>query len=116
MVALMSNSEFAQAVMVLANYPDREQALVVAGALVEAGLAAAVNVMAVHETIYRWRGKIVTGREVQLAAKTSKTLSRQAVDFIESRHPYDIPSIIVIPITGGSEVYLQWLVEPDHTR
>ncbi len=101
--------------MVLANFPDREQALSVAGGLVEARLAAAVNVMADHETVYRWRGKIVTGREVQLAAKTTGKRSRQVVDFIESAHPYDTPSIVVVPITSGSDSYLRWLAGQDYT-
>ena len=82
-----------------------------AEALIEARLAACVNVLPVMESIYRWKGAIERDRERQMVIKTS----RQQVDGLWQRlrdlHPYDVPEFVVLPIVDGSEPYLRWIGE-----
>lgn len=31
--------------------------------------------------------------------------------WLHEKHPYDVPQWIILPVTGGSEAYLSWVVE-----
>jgi periplasmic divalent cation tolerance protein len=78
-------------------------------ALVEARLAACVNVLQTPiESIYRWKGSVDTAKEFLLIIKTSRVRLEAAVKRL---HSYDIPEIIALPIEKGSRDYLAWLSE-----
>jgi heme A synthase len=49
--------------------------------------------------------------ELLLLAKTRADLADELCTFIRSRHPYEVPEIIVTPITGGLPEYLQWIAD-----
>lgn len=98
-------------VIVLTTLPAEADAAAMAEALIEARLAACVNVLPVMESIYRWKGAIERDRERQMVIKTS----RQQVDglwqHLRDLHPYDVPEFVVLPIVDGSEPYLRWIGE-----
>jgi periplasmic divalent cation tolerance protein len=79
--------------------------------LVEARLAACVNVLPSMRSVYRWSDAVERADERQLVIKTTT----EQVTAIEARirelHPYDVPEFIVIPIVQGSADYLSWLAE-----
>ena len=89
--------------------PSTAVAETLATGLVEAGLAACVNLLPGVRSIYRWQGKVETADEVMLWAKTSRrhypALERQ----LREAHPYELPEIIAVSITTGSDAYLQWI-------
>jgi periplasmic divalent cation tolerance protein len=33
----------------------------------------------------------------------------RAVRFVKSRHPYEMPAIMALPVIGGSVEYLEWI-------
>ena len=82
----------------------------IGGELVEAGLAACVNILPGMRSIYRWQGKIENDDEVVAIFKSQASRADELIAAIEDRHPYDTPAIVVLPITKGSASYLNWIV------
>jgi len=97
------------AIVVLTNLPDQESARILARRLVEGRLAACVNIGASVESIYHWHGQIETGNEVPIAIKTRQVLFSEVEAAIREIHPYDLPEVIALPISGGSVAYLDWI-------
>jgi len=80
--------------------------------LVEKRLAACANILEMPvRSIYRWRGKVESAREILLILKTSRKSFAAVGSEIRRLHSYDLPEIIALPIVGGSEAYLKWISE-----
>ena len=98
-----------QALLVIANCPDEACANHIALAVVEAGLAACVNLLPRVQSIYRWQGAIESASEVPLLIKTTAGRYTELEAAIRELHPYDVPEIIALPIAQGLPAYLDWL-------
>ena len=98
-------------VVVLVTCGSEEAALKIANALVEAHLAACVNLVAPIRSIYRWEGKICDEKEWLLIIKTQKQRFEELEKKVKSLHSYSVPEIIGLPITEGSSAYLNWIRE-----
>jgi periplasmic divalent cation tolerance protein len=96
-------------VVVLCTCETHEQASTIARALVEARLAACVQILSPIESIYWWHGRIESSAEIPLLIKTSRMKFDAVKNRIEELHSYDIPEVIALPIQQGSEKYLAWL-------
>jgi periplasmic divalent cation tolerance protein len=96
-------------VVLLMTVPDAEAGERIARALVDERLAACVNILAPMTSIYRWQGAVHRDEERQVIVKST----RDRVDQIERRlsalHPYEVPELIVLPTSGGSARYLEWV-------
>ena len=97
------------AIVILCTVPSVEVGETLGRSLVEARLAACVNVLPGLTSIYRWEGQVQIDREAQLIIKTRASLLDRASAHIAASHPYQTPEVIALPITGGSERYLAWL-------
>lgn len=97
------------ALLVITTCPDQGAAESLAAALVDARLAACVNVLAPCRSIYRWQGAVEAADEVPLLIKTSAERYAALEAGIRARHPYELPEIVAIPIDRGLPAYLQWL-------
>ncbi|MEB3310600.1 MAG: divalent-cation tolerance protein CutA [Snowella sp.] len=93
-------------VWVTASSQDEAQAI--ATILIEEQLAACVNIFPV-QSIYRWQGEIQREPEWQLVIKTDLARFEILSAKIQAIHSYEVPEIIALPITAGSEAYLAWL-------
>lgn len=93
------------------TFPDAEAALKVGRALVDAQLAACVNVYPPMTSIYVWQGKREEGAEVAAFIKTRRALVDKAIEAARPLHPYTTPCFLVLPIAGGNDDYLAWLRE-----
>lgn len=82
----------------------------IASRLVELRLAACVQVLAATSH-YRWNGKLERGAERLLLVKTTVARADQVQEWLAERHPYDLPEILIVPVTGGSAGYLGWLAD-----
>jgi periplasmic divalent cation tolerance protein len=100
--------------IVLSTTGSEDEARKVARELVERRLAACVNILPQVESIYRWQGKIETGREWLLLIKTTAERFGAVSDTIRELHSYELPECIAIEIEDGSPEYLRWL--SDSTR
>ena len=98
-----------QALVVLCTSPNNGVATLLASQIVEARLAACVNLINPVLSIYSWQGKIEKANEVQLIIKTHSELFEPLRSFIRAHHPYEVPEIIGLPVLLANEDYLNWL-------
>ena len=105
----MSDASTSDVVLVLTSLPDREMALKLAQALVEKQLAACVSVLAECTSVYRWKGKLETAREVPVQIKIRSACYPEVEAAIREHHPYELPEILVVPVVRGLPGYLQWV-------
>jgi len=104
----MSNGD---ALFVYVTVGDREAALEIGRALVEARLAACANVIDGMESIYRWQGAVEQAREAVLILKTRSDLLEALTEQVSALHAYECPCVVALPIQGGNPAYLDWIVE-----
>ncbi|MFN7088150.1 MAG: divalent-cation tolerance protein CutA, partial [Burkholderiales bacterium] len=95
---------------------DRTVAGKLAHALVDARVAACVNVMAPCRSIYRWQGAVESAEELPLMIKTTQTHYAAVEKLIREHHPYAVPELLAIPITRGLPAYLDWLARETASR
>ncbi|MEW6601255.1 MAG: divalent-cation tolerance protein CutA [Nitrospirota bacterium] len=96
-------------IVIFITSPNEDEAARIARSLVEAGLAACANIIRNIRSIYTWQGKIQDDAEVLMVVKTKRGLFNEVADMVKRLHSYDVPEIIALPITDGSQDYLDWL-------
>jgi periplasmic divalent cation tolerance protein len=96
-------------ILVLTQLPDIESARKLAQALLTRRLAACVNIGATIESMYHWQGAIEMAAETPVAIKTRADLYPAVESLVRTHHPYELPEIIAVPITGGLPQYLDWI-------
>ncbi len=87
-----------------------DEARTIAADLVDRRLAACVNLVPGVRSIYRWQGAVEEDAEVLLLAKTGRTRCAALAARVQALHPYELPEILVLPVDGGSEPYLEWVL------
>lgn len=102
-------------ILILSTISDRKKASQIAHALVDAKLAACVNIVPGLRSIYRWKGKIWDEEEFLLVIKTVKAQEKILCEKLKELHPYELPEIISIEATCLNENYLQWVIESTST-
>jgi periplasmic divalent cation tolerance protein len=88
---------------------SKEQAQTIAQHLVEAKLAACVQIAGPITSTYRWQGKLETAEEWLCLIKTRESLYPELEMAIISLHSYETPEIVAVPIVQGSKEYLRWI-------
>jgi periplasmic divalent cation tolerance protein len=94
--------------VVLCNAPpaDAER---IARALVDARLAACVNIVPGVISIYRWRGNVERESESTLLIKTRDERISQLMEELKKLHPYEVPEMVVLPVADVNAAYRQWV-------
>jgi len=98
-------------IVVFITASSEDEAAMIGHALVEARLAACVNIMKGVRSVYRWQGKVEDESEVLMIAKTQKGLFEDLVKKVKELHSYTVPEVIALPVVEGSADYLNWLKE-----
>ena len=62
-------------------------------------------------SVYQWKGKIERENEVMLFIKTSEPNFHNVKELIKKNHSYDVPEIIVLPVSEAEEKYHQWIMD-----
>ncbi len=88
---------------------DKEEARKIGKELVQAKLAACVNIIAQMNSLYWWEGEIQDDHEAILLAKTKASLVSELIAKVKSLHSYSCPCIVSLPILDGNKDYLDWL-------
>lgn len=79
--------------------------------LVQERLAACAQISPWIESIYLWDGKMETEQETKVVIK-SRLLHFEAIKrAILENCKYELPEILLVPIQGGHEPYLDWIEE-----
>lgn len=96
-------------VLVLTTFPEDFNASSLAEALVRGRLAACVSVLPTQTSTYKWQGEIAIGREHQVVIKTTRDRVDALREAVRSRHPYELPEFLIVPVAGGDPAYLDWV-------
>ncbi len=97
--------------VVLVTAGTYEEAFKIGRRLVEARLAACVNIVKDVTSIYWWQGRVEEGGEVLLIIKTTFEKLESLIQEIRKTHSYSVPEIIAIPVVAGNPDYLRWVRE-----
>ena len=101
-----------QSRLVLVTCGSRKEAQKIATSAVAKKLAACVNILPSRiESIYRWKGKVESAREVLLLIKTTANRLAELEREVKRLHSYDVPEFIALSVAGGSRDYFGWLAE-----
>ena len=95
--------------IVLVTAPDLKVARTLARAALAEKLVACANLVPKVESHYWWQGKIEAATEVLMIFKAPKSNLKALEKLILTRHPYDTPEFLVLPVSAGSRKYLAWL-------
>ena len=95
--------------IVLVTAPDLDTARALARAVLEARLAACVNIVPQIESHYWWQGKIDSGNEVLMVIKTALAQIPKLENAILAKHPYDTAEFVVLSASGVTEKYWRWI-------
>lgn len=95
--------------VVLVTAPDMTTAERLGERLVEERLAACANIVSGIVSIYRWDDRVQRDEEVLIVLKTEQERVEALRERVVTLHPYDVPEVVVLPITGGHVPYLEWL-------
>jgi periplasmic divalent cation tolerance protein len=101
--------DHSDAVLVLTTWPSSSSPTPAASTLVEERLAACVNVLPEMQSVYRWDDAVQLDRERQVVMKTTADRAEALMARLKELHPYEVPELLVIPVTGGGAAYLAWL-------
>ena len=96
-------------IIALSTFANKKQAQKISKELIEEGLAACVNIIEKVNSIYKWKNKIVSEKEVMVIIKTLKLNQQKLKKFISNKHTYDNPELIFISIDDGLKKYLKWI-------
>ncbi|MEW1700936.1 divalent-cation tolerance protein CutA [Streptomyces sp. NPDC091278] len=94
---------------------DEEKAQALALGAVEARLAACAHIDAPFTAIYHWKGSVETAKEWRISFKTTSERLPELEAWVAEHHSYDVPEWITLPVAGGSDAYLTWVVEETAT-
>jgi periplasmic divalent cation tolerance protein len=105
----MTGATEAAVTVVLTTTPSAEEGERIGGAVVSEGLAACANVLSGVTSIFRWHGAVVRESEALVIIKTTAEATASLRERIVELHPYEVPEVIVLGVSGGHEPYLEWV-------
>ena len=97
-------------IIVQTTCSSKQEAKIIAKALIEEKLAACVQMYEI-ESFYNWDNKLCNDFETLLNIKTIKENFEKVKSKIKELHSYDVPEIIQIDITNANEEYLRFMGE-----
>src|SRR5215471_3233069 len=100
-----------RAVFVYTTFPSVVEAEKAGKALVEAHLAACVNILPGMISVYRWQGAVERAEEAVMIVKTRASLAEGVRASVKATHPYDTPAIVVIPVESVDGRYFAWILD-----
>ena len=86
--------------VVLTTASSPEEASRIARYVVEARLAACVNIIDRVQSVYRWQGAVESATEVLLIIKTSDSNVDALEAAIRELHSYEVPEILSLPVAS----------------
>ncbi len=97
------------AVIVLTTLATTEDAVKLVKALLDRRLVACGTVMPGARSLYRWEDKLADETEVVVVLKTRSGAVHGLERAFKELHPYKVPELLAVPVSGGLERYLGWI-------
>lgn len=95
--------------IVFTTAPNPEEAEALAKKIVEAKLAACVQVLPQMKSFYFWEGEVQNESEHLFLIKTLPEKYSILESFIQGNHSYEVPEIVAVPAEKISTDYLSWM-------
>ncbi len=99
------------AVVVLTTAPNSEEAERLAREIVNARLAACVQILPQITSFYFWENAVQKDLEHLLLIKTLPEKFDELEEFIQANHSYEVPEIVALSAEKVSQSYLNWIKE-----
>jgi len=99
------------AIVVFMTAGSADEARRIAAHLVDARLAACVQILPEIESVYRWMSEVQREKEVLILAKTTAEKFPELEKSVRAIHSYETPEIVAVPASHISEPYRRWLIE-----
>lgn len=96
-------------VLVYVTASDQAEARHIGQALLRERLVACINLLGPVESHYWWKGKLETGHEWLLLAKTRATLGTAVIKRVKTLHSYTTPCVVALPLQKGNQDFLKWI-------
>ena len=97
------------AVIVFSTIANEDEAVTLIRELLERRLIACGTIQAGSRSLYRWEGKVADEVEAVLLLKTRSGCIEGLRRAFAELHPYKVPELLAVPVTGGLERYLGWI-------
>ena len=97
--------------LVYTTWPSLVEAERSGRVLVERRLAACVNIVPGMISHYWWQGKLERGEEAVAIFKTRVSLAEPLRQALKEVHPYETPSIMVMPVESVDANYYAWILK-----
>ena len=101
----------AEGIVVFVTASSEEEAAKIGAALVDEKLAACCNIFHGVTSIFRWKDEICREKEILLILKSTAPHFEALSKRVQELHSYEVPEVIALPITHGSDAYMKWLQE-----
>ena len=90
---------------------NKQEATNIVTTLLEQRLIACANIIESVSSFFWWKEKIEEEKEVIVIMKSHQNHFSALEKKIQECHSYNVPEILAIPITNGSQSYLNWMKE-----
>ena len=107
----MQGNGSSRCVEVVVTGPVGEQLVGIVSTLVNERIIACAQVVPQVRSIFRWDGAVADEPESRAHLHTVEHLVPKLTRRVRDMHPYDVPCVIAMPLVGGDEEYLAWIVE-----
>lgn len=96
-------------IIVLATTANKQEAETIVNSLLEAKLIACGNILSNVASLFSWGGKNERAEECLILLKSRKDLFEKISNKVKALHSYEVPEIIALEISQGSDKYLEWI-------
>lgn len=97
--------------IVMTTVPEEAEAVTLAESILDAKLAACVQVLPQMTSVYVWEGAVQKEPEHLLLIKTLPEKWDDLRDLITANHSYSVPEVVAIDAEKVSAPYIEWLNE-----
>ena len=96
---------------VVVTGPDEEQLVSLTRRLITERLVACGQHVTAIRSVYRWDGEVQDEPEARVMLHTRQTLVPMLMAAIRDHHPYDVPCVLVTPVSVADPDYHRWVVD-----
>jgi periplasmic divalent cation tolerance protein len=100
--------ESTELTLVYTTLPDQAAAETLGRALIEAQLAACVNIYPGMTALYEWKGTLERASETGMIIKTVAPRLPALLEKARALHPYETPALLVLGRATANPDYLAW--------